>query len=555
LVGKVVEITLEQALQMPKDVGFDFETTGLNWWKDKPLSLGLGTSETHGYIDLRKYEKYSLILFFRDFFNFHRPILQNAKFDFHVLSNWLSIDEISKIEFADTMLISQIVDENRSHGLDNMVELWMGEEYLVKKRAVDEYKKKSKLKDYSMIPFEMVAERGEEDAVNTSSLYSILRPRLFESQVYLLEKKLVRVLLRIEHNGALMDRDHLLRVQAQLKQRIEEIAARHPGVDLASSKQTADYLFGTLKIEAKAFTDKKKQPKTDVDSISLLNHPAAKDTIEFRNLSHTDATYVSGFLDKIDDNNLLHCNFKQMGARTGRMSCANPNLQQLPKDGADGEMVKTAFIGDITTYDYSQMEAILYAFMNHEEGMIAAVKRKEDLYKYLAKTLYNKNEINKSERSLCKGLFLGRIYGMGNKKFIAQSQGLDPEKTREFFGRLSDKQRQITDQVEGRGYVETILGRKRHLAPDDAYKGLNSVIQGSAADIVKQVMINLPLELQNKLMIQVHDELVFRNLTKEEQIEAERIMIDFKDYDLSVGFGTGSNWWKAFLNKEAKEGK
>jgi len=549
------ELTLENALRLPDPLGMDFETTGLNWLTDIPLTLGLGNNQEHGYIDIQKYTKEQLRAFFLAFFKTHRPILQNAKFDFHFLAKFLTIDEIFTIEYADTMLASQIIDENASHGLDNMVTLWMPNASLEAKHAVDDYKKAHKLKTYVGIPIELISARGEEDALNTCELYSILRPRLTETKVYKLEKDLTKVLLRVEHNGAPLDKEYLLKVQSELQERVKVISDRHPGVELSSPQQVAEYLFKTLQLEAKVFTPKKHLPKTDDGALSVIDHPAAKDVLEFRNLSHTLSTYVTGFLEKMDDNNFIHCTFRQMGARTGRMSCVNPNLQQLPKEGVDGELVKTAFIGNVTTFDYSQMEAVLYAFMAKEEGMIETIRRHDDLYKYLARTLYNKQDISKAERGQCKGLFLGRIYGMGNAKFIAQSKGLDPEKTREFFGRLSALTSSVTNKILMHGFVETIIGRKRHLFEEDAYKGLNAIIQGSGADIVKTVMVGLPVELQNKLMVQVHDELVFKDLKEDEKIYIEKAMCNFKPYELSVGYGSGKTWFAAYMDKEHKEGK
>jgi DNA polymerase I len=561
------EITLDDAIKAPKDIGFDFETTGLNWLVDRPLFLGLGRRGSNpfsGYINLQKYSPDTLSVFFKDFFKSHRPILQDAKFDFHVLSKYLSIDAICSIDFADTMLLSQIIDENRSHGLDSMTELWIGPEYLEKKRAVDVYIAEHRVKkigknkdtyDWGQIPSDSLGSRGEEDAINTAHMYQLLRPRLSECNVYDLEKKLTRVLLRVEHNGSLIDKEYLEKLKMLLEEKIKTITDKHPGVDLASSKDRSEYLFKTLGLTAKAFTPKKNQPKSDNESLALIDHPAAKDIIEFSNLSHTLATYVQGFLDKMDALNLIHCTFRQMGARTGRMSCVNPNLQQLPKEGQDGEWVKTGFIGDVTTYDYSQMEAILYAFDSKEQEMIdyLAADKKADLYKWLAQMLYAKKEISKPERGLCKGLFLGRIYGMGNAKFLKQSQGLNPEATEKFFGRLRDIQKGVTKQIETNGYIETIIGRKRHLEYEDAYKGLNARIQGSAADIIKTVMVNLPLSLQNKLMVQVHDELVFRGLDETEKKLIAEMMCDFKPFDLRVGYGSGENWWKAYQQKELNE--
>lgn len=543
------ELNLAEALNSPKDIGFDFETTGLDWINDNALFLGLANKEFSGYIDVRKYTKEDFAQFLRDFFKTHRPILQNAKFDFHVAEQFTQVP--NDVEFADSMLISQIIDENVSHGLDNMTSVWLGDQYLINKRAVDEYKKAHKLKTYGQIPPNLLAARGVEDAYNTFLLYNILRPKLEETAVYSLEKKVMMVLLRVERNGVLIDKEHLLKSKEELETKIKAVDDKYPDMNLGSPDQIAKYLFIDLGLKPSAFTPKGK-PKTDEEALKKIDHPVARDVVEYKHLTHTLSTYITGFLDKIDSNNIIHCNFKQMGARTGRMSCVNPNLQQLPKKGWIGEMVKKAFIGNVTTYDYSQEEAILYAYLNNDTNMIKAVEEGLDLYKYLAQTLYNKAEISKDERELGKVIFLGRIYGMGDRKFKAKSQGLDPKSSGEFFNKLKDMQKRVDWDVQTNGYVKTIIGRRRHLDLNEAYKGLNAIIQGSAADIMKKVLVNLPIYIQDKVMSQVHDEIVFNGLSEEDKKLVGEILCDFKPFKLRYEMGSGNSWWAAYQDKEKK---
>ncbi|MFH1668256.1 MAG: DNA polymerase, partial [Candidatus Komeilibacteria bacterium] len=535
------KIDLDTAMRAPENIGLDFETTGLNWLVEKPLYLGIANDSFSGYINIQEYSQETLCEFFKDFVKTHRVVLQNAKFDFHFLDKYIPINTLKDITFSDTMLLSQIIDENKSHGLDSITELWLGAENLVNKRRVDSFIVDNKIKrgeSWRRIPEELLAARGEEDARNTYILHGILRPKA-EQEVYRLEKKLLLVLLRMERTGALMDRQYLLELKEKIEVMIKSIADKYLGINLGSSNQRAEYLFKTLNLKPISFTPKKQQPKTDKESLALLDHPAAKDMMEYLNLSHTLATYVDGFLEKMDANDRLHCNFKQMGARTGRMSCVNPNLQQLPKVGRDGKWIKSAFIGNITTYDYEQMEAVLYAYDNKEERMIRMIENNIDLYQGLAALLYSVPipSVTKDQRSLCKTIFLGRIYGMGDKKFKIMSNGLDPAPTRSFFGKLKQMQNDIEDQIRKRGYIKTLSGRKRHLTLDDAYKGLNSKIQGSAADIVKMVMVNLPFAIQDKMITQVHDELVFAGLEPKEEKIVEEVMCDFRPYKLKVSHG------------------
>jgi len=452
------------------------------------------------------------------------------------------------------MLISQIIDENASHKLESLTDLYLGPNCSIKKRMVNDYAKEHKIKSFGQIPIELLAERVEEDAFNTFSIYELIRSKLKEKKVYELEKKLLIVLLKMERNGALIDKEYLLILKKDIEYLMGQYEEKYPDVDLNSGDQVGKLLFQDLGITPTVFTEKRKVPATDAKTLSEINHPVAKEVTEYRNLQHTLSTYVNGFLDLLDLNNLLHCKFNQMGARTGRMSCVDPNLQQLPTEGRSGKWIRSAFIGNITTFDYSQMEGILYAYDNHEEGMIKAIENNIDIYRYLASILYAKDfdAIIREERNLCKSIFLGRIYGMGDRKFISMSKGLNPKASKKFFGKLKEAHELATNKIETYGYIETIIGRRRHLPLSAAYKGVNARIQGSAADIIKTAMINLPNSISNKMICQVHDELVFMGLEENEKKVISEIMCDFSPYKLRVDSGSGKNWWEAY---EAKENK
>jgi DNA polymerase I-like protein with 3'-5' exonuclease and polymerase domains len=204
-----LELTLEQAMKVPEKVAVDFETTGLRWWEDTPLTMGLATNEKLGYVDLRKYSKEALSRFFHDFLTTHKTIYHNAKFDLHIIDwSYLALTGL-KFDFACSLILSQIWDERIPHDLDYLSETFLGVDYLRDKRAVNDYIKEHKLKDWSQVPFHLLAARGVEDARNTYLLYDFIRPMVSETKVYQLEKELTMTLLLMERNGIQIDKPYL----------------------------------------------------------------------------------------------------------------------------------------------------------------------------------------------------------------------------------------------------------------------------------------------------------------------------------------------------------
>ena len=543
-----MKLTLTEAMEAPKCVAIDLETTGLDRIKDTPLLMGLYGEDFSGYFNFFEYSKEQLSSFFRDFLRSHSVILHNAKFDFHFINRYFNVKDVS---FSDTMLMSQIVDErDRGHGLAELAKKNFGENACIYKKQVDEIWKeirsRKKVKAYTEVPNELLGARGVEDCENTYKLYHLLRPQIYNTEVYTAEKKLLKKLLIVESNGVLIDRNYLFNLKEFLQSKMLQYENKYPGINLNSPPQVADELYNKMGFKPTVYTATG-TPSVAESVLRTIDHPFAKDIVDYKIQAHMLSTYVEAFLERMDDSNRLHCNFKQLGARTSRLSCAEPNLQQVPK----GEMIRRAFVGNVITFDYSQMEAVLYVIYRKENRLLRALENGQDLYKAMACQIYQKkiDDISKEERDSAKDIFLGTIYGMGQKKLDSKAQGASIQNIRKTFSSLRSWNKEVEKQVEDLGYVETFFGYRRHLFKDEAYKGTNAIIQGSAAGVLKRSIVDMPDHLLSKFRITVHDENIFEDLTKEEIKEVEEIMTRYSPL-LKVKINSGKTWWDCCKDKE-----
>lgn len=545
-----MKVTLDEVIiNAPKNLVIDFETTGLDWIRDQALLLGIAGNDYKSHVDIREYSKEQLKAFFDTLLKSRKLIFHNAKFDLHWIERYTTAPRGSDIE--DTMIMSQLIDERISHSLESLVEQYFGEELLGAKKFTNALMKKGKLNSFSQLPPEALSDRAEEDAYNTFLLYNELTKELLVPKVYALEKKVLHVLLGVERRGVSVDVEYLKSCKERILDEIQILTKKYPEIELGSSPQVGKEME-RLGVFPVLYTDKGKASWC-VEAINQIEGvPFADDVKRYRTLVHTLSTYIQCFLDIVDSNNKIHCNYRQLGAKTGRLSCVDPNLQQLPSHGEIGEMVKRAIVGKLSLFDYSQMEAVLYAYITRDKGMLEMCKKEEDLYKYLGSLIYNKHidEVTKEERGLAKILFLGRIYGMGDRNFYKQvPYDRKPYVDETFKGCVKFSNR-VKESIISKGYTETILKRRRHLLPRESYKGLNAIIQGSAADILKLIMINLG-EFEEKLRLTTHDDFAFEDLSNEEIDAVNEIMTNLP-YKLVASIGSGNNFWEASYN--AKEG-
>lgn len=542
----------------------DVETTGLDWIKDDFLGIGLCASPSDAWwVDnvTDNFKEFLTELFKIDEITF---VFQNAKFDLHFLKRFGVPENVE-----DTMLMAQLIHENMKHDLYSLTENYLTSGHNNYTNVLRDYRKENKLKSFTGIPSDLLGRYCMEQCLNTLELYEIFSGKIVEDelcQVYHIERLFLKNLLEMETAGMLIDDDYLLKLRYRFEKEANEVQAEFPeGMNLNSPPQVRDYLT-KLGVQPVAFTQKG-SPSWSKEALALVEHPEAKKIVRYRYLMHTIATFIDSYLE-IMHHGRIHCNFRQIGADTGRMSCVNPNLQQVPR----GPLIRKAFIGreNIVVYDYKQMEARLFGHEANDAKFIEICRTADDIYADFAKQLFKVEDPlailvgDRSYRNVTKGIFLGIIYGMGDEKLreIIGTASFDtpigtPNSSNfsvdEEFSRYFNDFKQYRNKVEAyakeHGYVKTLLGRRRHISAAMLYKAVNSIIQGSAADVLKIVMVALPSNLRKKLRLPVHDSLVFEDLENAEIKEAKEIMCDFNlRIPLVVSCGVGANWADAEAN-------
>jgi DNA polymerase-1 len=398
-----------------------------------------------------------------------------------------------------------------------------------------------------------------------------------------LETPLLDALVELEYNGIAVDPSVLNEQSKVLAARIEELHAgimREAGVEFNpdSPKQLGDVLFNQLKLRVVKRT--KTGPSTDVEVLEKLAdlHPVPRLILEYRQLVKLKNTYLDSLGEYINrDTHRIHASFNQIGAATGRLSCTDPNLQNIPIRTDEGRRIRLAFVpGDrerniLLTADYSQIELRVLAHFTQEPALLTAFENDEDIHAAVAAEVFGVPlaEVTRDQRGQAKTVNFGIIYGVtafGLARRIGElSVGAAQDLINAYNKRFPSIQKfmdQCVMDAQANGYVETILGRRRPIF--DIHSGvaaqrgaaervaINSVVQGSAADLIKVAMLNIHRRLQrdnhpSKMLLQVHDELVFETPT--DAIESESAMIREEmttamqlRVPLRVEIGSGKNW-------------
>ncbi len=401
-----------------------------------------------------------------------------------------------------------------------------------------------------------------------------------------LELPLIKVLAEMEAVGIAVDFEafkHFLDdVQKELDARTEEVYnATGTRFNIRSAQQLGEILFSTLNLPSAGKT-KGGQLSTAQEKLEkLAGHPVVDAVLEFRKLEKLRSTYLEPLPRLADDNGRIHSNFNQLATATGRLSSSNPNLQNIPVRGPLGRRMRTCFVAAaehaLVSADYSQIELRVLAHMSQDPVLLDAFAKSLDIHTSTAAIIYglNQDEVNTDQRRNAKTINFGLIYGMGAQK-LAQELGISTPKAKEFIenyfkhlGKLKEFYEQIEEQTKALGYVTTIAGRRR-LLPDIHSKhgqkfslarrqAINTVIQGSAADIIKLAMLKVSTDqtlqdLDAKLALQVHDELLLEVPTTNADAAGKRVAEIMSqiapggqnlDVPLLVDWGIGPNWGMA----------
>lgn len=416
--------------------------------------------------------------------------------------------------------------------------------------------------------------------------YSIFKTKLEENKMselfYEIEMPLATVLADMELNGVYVNKQTLSEMGEEIKIKIELITQKiynHAGCEfnISSPSQLGEILFEKLGLPHG------KKGKTGYSTaIDVLNklqgkHPIIEDIIEYRMLTKLYTTYIEGLINCIHSDNKIHTIYTQVLTRTGRLSSIEPNLQNIPMRYEEGRKIRKAFIPSpdsiILSSDYSQIELRLLAHIANVEALINAFQEGEDIHTETASQIFKvtKEEVTKNMRSMAKAINFGIIYGMSSFG-LSESLHISTKEAKEFIDNYLNTYPGIKDYMDNTifrahetGYVETLIGRRRtipelknanYMIRNQGERiALNTPIQGTSADIIKKAMVEIDKRfkkenIQSKMILQVHDELVFDVQTNElEQVKTivkETMENIFKlNVPLEVSIEYGNDWYQA----------
>ena len=582
-------LLLKNLLQQ-KSVCFDTETTSLDALQTELVGIAFSWEESKGYylvLPENRNETLAFLKPFKAFFEHTKieKIGHNLKFDLKVLENY---NIKVKAPFFDTMIAHYLINPDMRHNMNILAETYLD----YSPQSIKELIGKKGVNQGSMrdVPIENQTEYAVEDADVTFQLKHFFEKEMDSAQTLDLFKKvelpLVKVLTAMECEGINIDVSFLEELSKNLTkdvQKLEDSIFDTVGetFNLASPKQLGSILFDKLKLVDKPKKTKTGQYSTAEDVLSYLakDHPIVSDILDWRSLKKLQNTYVDALPKDINPKtNRVHTIYNQAVAATGRLSSNNPNLQNIPVRTSRGKQVRKAFIPRDESYvlmaaDYSQIELRIIAALSKDEGMITAFQNNEDIHQATAAKVFDipLDEVTQAQRSNAKTVNFGIIYGV-SAFGLSQQTDLNRNEAKElidtYYSTYPKLRNYIQDQVDfarDNGYVTTVLGRRRYLK--DIYSqnavvrgaaernAVNAPIQGSAADIIKLAMIAIQNKLDNgswqsKMLLQVHDELVF-DVPKEE-IETLQTMIKNEmenafslDVPLMVDIGIGNNWLEA----------
>ncbi|MBI3126606.1 MAG: DNA polymerase I [Candidatus Tectomicrobia bacterium] len=504
---------------------------------------------------------------------------QNIKYDMAVLAR--AGVEIEGPLF-DTMVASYLLHSDRtSHGFDHLALEFLGETTIKYEELCG---KGAKQIGFSSVPVDLAAAYSCQDADFTLRLARIMKEKLgqegLDDLFHGLEMPLLRVLLEMERTGIRLDAEVLRGMGKELDARLEAMRAHIHELaggefNIQSTPQLREILFGKLGLPILKKT--KTGASTDIDTLERLaaQHPLPQEILNYRQLAKLKNTYVDTLPGLVHPRTgRIHTDFNQTVAATGRLSSSNPNLQNIPIRTDLGREIRRAFLPEagwrLLSADYGQIELRVLAHFTGDPGLVQAFERGEDIHATTAAAVYGvkPKEVAPEMRRVAKAVNFGIVYGQGAFG-LSQTLGIPQGEAKAFieayfkrFARVPAFVEKTIKEGAERGYVSTLLGRRRYI-PDLKSRNrnmraaaertaVNSVIQGSAADIIKRAMIRIAARLKKeklaaRLLLQVHDELLFEfppkeekalsHLVREEMEGAEKLSVP-----LAVEMSTGANW-------------
>ena len=576
---------------------FDLETTGFDMFGDRIVGVSLATKAHEAWYipfghnaDARPRneieEEYTSIL--RPLFDNENiaKVGQNMKFDILFLRA-LGI-EVKGVKW-DTMLMHYLLDAESRHGMDALAERYLNYSPIAIETLIG---KGAKQLTMDMVGVERIAEYASEDADVTLQLYDVLLPMLEKEPTLLelyhnIEEPMIDVLADMEWTGVRINSEALRNYSTTLSQKIADIEGEireisgEREININSSRQLGEMLFAKMRITDKPKMTKTKQFCTDEEYLQSFagEHKVVDLILQYRGVKKLLSTYIDALPLLVNPiTGHIHTSYNQAVTATGRLSSANPNLQNIPIREELGRPIREAFVAsderhELLSADYSQVELRLMAHLSGDENLCEAFREGKDIHSATAARIFKKpiEEVTSEERRRAKTANFGIIYGI-SAFGLSQRLGIPRSEAKaliegyfESYPKVKEYMDNVVAGAREKGYVETLFGRRRYLADIDSRNAnaralaernaINAPIQGTAADIMKLAMVGVARRFKaegiaSRITMQVHDEIVV-DLLRSEREKVEQIIREEMEgaanlsIPLTAECGVGENWLKA----------
>ena len=567
-----------------EEVCFDTETSGLDFFNDRLVGMSFAVEPHEAWY----------VAWQSDFAEIVRPLMENEKIakigqniKFDVMMLRAAGVEVRGTKY-DTMILHYLLDPESRHNMNVLAQRYLNYSPIEIETLIGRGAKQLTM---DMIAVDRVAEYAAEDADVTLQLKHALWPKVCEAGLQYLyaqiEEPMIDVLADMEWTGVRIDSAALAEYQVELQKELADLEwkirelADEPTLNVNSSRQLGEVLFAKLRIDPKPRMTKTKQFRTDEEYIqSLANrHPIVELILEYRGVKKLLSTYVEALPALINSRTgHIHTSYNQAVTATGRLSSANPNLQNIPIRDERGRRIRAAFIpsdGDhlLLSADYSQVELRLMAHLSDDESLIEAFRKGQDIHSATAARLFHEDlqSVTSEQRRRAKTANFGIIYGI-SAFGLAQRLDIARTEAKEIiegyfasYPKVKEYMDRAAEQARNEGFVSTIFGRRRYLNDINSRNAvargvaernaINAPIQGSAADIMKLAMVEMyrrmrAAGLRSRMILQVHDEIVI-DLYRPEQEQVAKIVVESMEQaarlsvPLTVDYGVGENWLEA----------
>ncbi len=565
-------------------VAFDTETTGLEYDKDKLVGFSFCTNEeeayyvpfAHFYLGVPDQiseddAKFAIRKIFQS-----KVVGHNIKFDLHFVTRFLEDDSLEV--YADSMILAWLINSNSALALDKLSDKLLGHTMVAFKDTV------KKGETFAGVELEDACKYAAEDAYITAKLYNLFLEKLeLQSATLLIDEAkeiefpFIKTLLKMEKEGIEVDASFLEKFLVEVKETLSSLTLSIHKLagsefNINSTKQLGGVLFETLGLPVGKKTKTGYSTDEKVLNGLIEAHEIIPKLLEYREVYKLSSTYIEPLLklSRESKKSRIHTSFIQTGTATGRLSSKNPNLQNIPTRTPLGAKIREAFVAGegkkLVGIDYSQIELRLLAHYSQDSVLVTAFKEDKDIHLQTASVLFGEEEAA-SKRSIAKTVNFGLLYGMGAKK-LSDTLGITTKEAKEIIERYFDSFptvksyfRSIVDSSKEKGYVETLLKRRRYFDYENATpmfraayerESVNSVFQGSASDLIKLSMnkihsLIIEEQLNAKMLLQIHDELIFEVDAKEAEVLATRFRTIMEDImplniPLKASLNIGDNW-------------